>query len=134
MKLRIEAPFWDGGGNHKKAAKCLRFPGDVSREDPWFDDMDEAKQICNGDNDGIVCPLRQKCLVFAAVNNEHYGIWGGLSSEQRHWMRRNVPKEEWSYDSAPPHEFVLEEIEARQAARKAAGFSGDQQEPIAPAA
>jgi len=133
MHLRIPAPHWDGGGDPKRAAKCLIFPGSEER-DPWFNDMDESKQVCNGDNDGIICPLRQKCLMFAAVNNEHYGIWGGLYSEQRHWMRRNVPRAEWSYESAPPLEFVLEEIEARQAARKAAGLSGDQQEPLSSAA
>jgi len=130
MHLRIPAPFWDGGGDPKKAAKCLRFPGNPEY-DPWFDDMDETKQICNGDNDGIICPIREQCLKFAAVNNEHYGIWGGLYPEQRHWMRRNIPRADWSHDSAPPLEFVLEQIEARQAARKAEGLSGDQEESFA---
>jgi hypothetical protein len=133
LHLRIAAPQWDGGGNPRKAAKCLKFPGDNERDDPWFDDMEESKQLCNGQIDGVICPLRQKCLMFAAVNNEHYGIWGGLYPEQRHWMRRNVPRAEWSFYNAPPQELVLAEIEARQACRKASGLSGDQQEALAAA-
>lgn len=130
MHLRIPAPFWDGGGKEDKAAKCLRFPG-TTENDPWFDDMEESLQVCNGTIDGVVCPLRQQCLMFAAINNEHYGIWGGLFPEQRHWMRRNVPRADWCFESAPDQEFVLEEIEARQAARALAGLGDDQQESFA---
>ena len=41
-----------------------------------------AKAICDG------CPVRQQCLQYALDNNEHRGIWGGVSIEV---YRRNNP-------------------------------------------
>lgn len=34
------------------------------------------------------CPVQMLCLQFAMVNNEQYGIWGGLNSRQRSRLRR----------------------------------------------
>lgn len=36
-----------------------------------------AKALC-GD-----CPIREQCLEFALANNEAYGIWGGLTPQER---------------------------------------------------
>lgn len=121
MVLRIPSPHWEDG------AKCLNFPG-TREHDPWFDDtdlegergtMEEARDICNGTADGVVCPLRNACLLFAAVNNEHYGIWGGLYPEQRQWLRRNKKKKDWTFENAPTQEEALEQIEDRKEERKA---------------
>lgn len=39
-----------------------------------------AKEICAG------CQVRADCLAYAIGNHEHYGIWGGLSEEERKAM------------------------------------------------
>jgi hypothetical protein len=52
--------------------------------------MDEAIQVCNGDADGIVCPLRQQCLEFALVNNLAHGIFGGMYEHDRRRLRRDA--------------------------------------------
>ena len=36
-----------------------------------------AKRICQG------CPVRQNCLSWALWAREPYGVWGGLSVEER---------------------------------------------------
>ena len=52
--------------------------------DQWFPevgglngDARAAKKLCNE------CPVKRECLQFAIVNNELYGIWGGLSYRER---------------------------------------------------
>jgi WhiB family redox-sensing transcriptional regulator len=44
-----------------------------------------AKRICRE------CPVRQPCLDEALDRNEIHGIWGGLTSRERHEMRRHRP-------------------------------------------
>lgn len=43
----------------------------------------EARQVCAG------CEVRTECLEFALANNEHYGLWGGLSEKERRKLRRD---------------------------------------------
>ena len=38
------------------------------------------------------CPVANACLEFAIVNNERYGIWGGLSERERAKVRRAQAK------------------------------------------
>jgi WhiB family redox-sensing transcriptional regulator len=42
----------------------------------------EAKAICAG------CPVRLECLAYALDSGEAYGVWGGLSEDERRAMRR----------------------------------------------
>ena len=37
----------------------------------------EAKRICQG------CPVVANCLQWALATREPYGVWGGLSAEER---------------------------------------------------
>lgn len=59
--------------------------------DPWFsDDSDEqmvARSIC------MSCPARADCIVHALVNDFEYGIFGGLSPEERKPLRENMLQE-----------------------------------------
>ncbi|MCU1616680.1 MAG: Transcription factor WhiB [Frankiales bacterium] len=41
----------------------------------------DAKRVCTG------CPVRAECLRFALVNDERFGIWGGLSERERRRVR-----------------------------------------------
>lgn len=105
MKLRIPAPIWDGDGNPAKAGKCLQVAAPTPTHDPFFGDgpdadMQDALELCNGDNDGVICPIRNECLIFALVNNEHYGVWGGMFIHDRHKLRRFTKREDWAWQ--PP--------------------------------
>ncbi len=89
LKLRVEAP---GGW---KGAKCLGVKTADTGEDydPFFDDdsVDDAKSFCNGTDDGVVCPIRQECLLFALTNNEKSGVWGGMDELGRRGLRKRWP-------------------------------------------
>lgn len=92
MKLRSMAPQWFHD-DPTKTAKCALFP--ATREyDPWYgdtedeDESEEAKAICNGTFDGTPCPLLALCLEFAMVNNERYGVWGGMRPDERADLRK----------------------------------------------
>ena len=47
----------------------------------WFPEKGkstrQAKQVCRG------CPVRAECLDYALEHGELYGVWGGLSPEER---------------------------------------------------
>lgn len=103
LKLRQEAPdYWQG-------AKCRNLP--ISADyDPFFEEDDdsiqEATDFCNGAPDGITCPIRHQCLIFALTNNEKYGVWGGTSEITRKAIRRKLPpnrktrtNEDWAWQS-----------------------------------
>ncbi|MDP9870424.1 MULTISPECIES: WhiB family transcriptional regulator [Streptosporangium] len=90
LKPRVKAPDWRAAGNDTKAAKCLKFPPDLSRGyDPWFDVEYEIDclDICNGESDGRRCPMRDTCLDFALINNETGGVWGGMLPHDRRNLR-----------------------------------------------
>lgn len=36
-----------------------------------------AKEVC------YACPVRKRCLEYATVNSIGYGIWGGMTAEER---------------------------------------------------
>lgn len=42
----------------------------------------EAKRICQA------CAVRDECLEYALLNDERFGIWGGLSERERRRLRR----------------------------------------------
>lgn len=59
------------------------------------DDIATAKQIC------ALCPVTAECLEYALVNGENYGIWGGMTAQERTDLRRKrclpppPPPETW---------------------------------------
>jgi hypothetical protein len=42
---------------------------------------DEAKAVCQG------CPVSHACFMFAIQSGEIFGIWGGMSGDQRRQIR-----------------------------------------------
>lgn len=44
----------------------------------------DAKKICES------CPVRAQCLEYALMNDERFGIWGGLSERERRKLRRRA--------------------------------------------
>ncbi|MDQ4445404.1 WhiB family transcriptional regulator [Bifidobacterium longum] len=59
---------------------------DLRRESPGFsrgEDVNEiAKQAC------LSCPVRAECLRQALETGEQYGIWGGMTPEERRDLAR----------------------------------------------
>lgn len=106
LRLRRPAPgFWD-------LAKCLgqvrRLPGDSEVYDPFFPETPEEEKdaidFCNGTIDGVQCPVRDECLLFALTNNERFGIWGGMTELARKALRKKwpwrggkLPRPEWTW-------------------------------------
>jgi WhiB family transcriptional regulator, redox-sensing transcriptional regulator len=80
-----DAADWDEGGWRARAA-CrgedpeLFFP--VGSVGPALAHIAEAKQVC------AQCPVREACLNFALSTGQNYGIWGGLTEDERRTLRR----------------------------------------------
>ncbi len=95
LRLRIPAPrLWEG-------AKCLGLY-EVIHYDLFFEDPPEAVAFCNGE-DGIICPIRHECLLFALTNNLKEGVWGGTVEATRRVIRARwplegrEPRDEWHW-------------------------------------
>lgn len=62
-------------------AACAQAGGDA-----WFPEPGEgvkyAKRVCEG------CFVREECLEYALERAEAFGIWGGLSPQERRAIRR----------------------------------------------
>ena len=53
-------------------------------EPSYLDDVRYvSKFICSG------CPMREPCLLYA-LHHEMYGIWGGVSEQERRNMRKDL--------------------------------------------
>lgn len=49
-----------------------------------------AKRLCNGNDDGVVCPVRHECLLYSIDVREWQGVWGGrVERERRKYAREN---------------------------------------------
>ncbi len=65
----------------RKSAACrdadpeLFFP--VSAVGPSREDVARAKAVCAS------CPVRRPCLRFALATHQAYGVWGGMTEEER---------------------------------------------------
>lgn len=83
------------------SAKCHLFPVPVYGADPWFDDPEEAKKVCNGTDDGWICPRRMECLHMAMVNYEGFGVFGGMDEDERRLLRVMYPGEpyRWTHET-----------------------------------
>jgi WhiB family transcriptional regulator, redox-sensing transcriptional regulator len=87
--LRPDGPGWDEGGWRVHAA-CrgeepeLFFP--VASTGPALEQIAEAKEVC------ARCPVREACLDFALSTGQGYGIWGGLTEDERRSLRRRLQR------------------------------------------
>jgi WhiB family transcriptional regulator, redox-sensing transcriptional regulator len=64
-------------------AACLDVPEAVFYPEKGGD-VRPGKRICQ------TCRVREECLEYAMVNNERFGIWGGLSEPERRRLRRRA--------------------------------------------
>ena len=67
--------------SRQEGARCLRTdPEAFFAEDQA--QLGAAKSIC------ARCPVRTRCLDVALARNEMFGIWGGLSRQERAALKR----------------------------------------------
>lgn len=61
----------------------LFFP--IGAKEPAQFQIEEAKQVCSR------CDVRGACLLWALQVGEQYGVWGGLSEDERRGLRGRSP-------------------------------------------
>jgi WhiB family transcriptional regulator, redox-sensing transcriptional regulator len=70
----------------RAVAACLHADPDlffpISAAGPSRAEVDQAKAFC------MHCPVRGQCLEFAQANAPLYGIWGGMTLDERQRIRR----------------------------------------------
>lgn len=93
---------WTGETDPAKRALCLDFPAPTPGADPWFQGADEAVHICNGTSGGPICPVRERCLKRALINNERWGVWGGLLHHDRKRIKDANPTDPEHWTWQPP--------------------------------
>jgi WhiB family redox-sensing transcriptional regulator len=71
---------WRAVGACLHADPDLFFP--VSAAGPSRAEVEQAKAFC------LHCPVRRQCLEFAQANAPLYGIWGGMTLDERQRVRR----------------------------------------------
>ena len=57
-------------------AACRQIPVELFFP-PAEQEADEAKALC------AICEVRQPCLEFAIAAGERFGVWGGLTPQER---------------------------------------------------
>ena len=58
----------------------LFFP--VGNTGPAVDQIEKAKAVCGR------CTVSEQCLQYALETNQDYGVWGGLSEDERRALKR----------------------------------------------
>ena len=66
---------------------------------PAEQEVDEAKAVC------ALCEVRQPCLEYAIAAGERFGVWGGLTPQERRSLvakRRSRARAEAASDVVTP--------------------------------
>ena len=72
----IDPPrWWTPPGPWTALAACAADPELMFADD--YPSVTAARQVCGG------CPVRADCLAFALDHAEPFGVWGGLTTEER---------------------------------------------------
>lgn len=84
----------------RKRAECLddRFVDAWMSGDP--DCQDYAKRVC------AVCPVVDECLDDALSRNEQFGVWGGLTPDERRRLRWRVTRRRCDVEECEKHAVV----------------------------
>jgi WhiB family transcriptional regulator, redox-sensing transcriptional regulator len=81
--VTLSAEWWQAAAC-QSAEPELFFP--ISETAPARADVARAKLIC------AACPVASQCLDYALANRQEYGIWGGLTEqERRRVIRHRIP-------------------------------------------
>lgn len=94
---------WTGDSDAGRRARCLDFSTPSGDYDPWFEgDVWEAMDICNGLPGAPACPMRERCLRRALINNERWGVWGGMLHNDRKKLKDKYPDQPEKWTWHPP--------------------------------
>ncbi|MEV4161440.1 WhiB family transcriptional regulator [Nonomuraea dietziae] len=58
--------------------------------DLFFPVCDDARSAANAKKICAACPVRNECLTYALVRGERYGVWGGMSGQERRELRAQL--------------------------------------------
>jgi WhiB family redox-sensing transcriptional regulator len=72
---RIAARYWREFAACRTLDPDLFFP--ISSLGKSLEQVTRAKAVC------VQCPVRRECLAFALRTHQTYGIWGGMTEEER---------------------------------------------------
>lgn len=75
-----EGESWRGRAACRRVDPDLFFP--VGTSGPALAQVTRAKRLC------LACPVRRPCLDWALRNGIQFGIWGGLTEDERRVLRR----------------------------------------------
>ncbi|MER8185078.1 WhiB family transcriptional regulator [Kitasatospora sp. NPDC094015] len=97
---RLPGPFelywgWQTEAACRGADSSLFFHPPGERGGPHDDRDEAAKQVCAG------CPVRAQCLEYALAAREPYGVWGGLSEDERQTLLGPVHRTRRTGRAAP---------------------------------
>lgn len=109
---------WSKDDERDQQALCVKFPVPHTGADPWFDRPHEAIAVCNGTSGGPVCPMRTRCLKRALVNNESWGVWGGMYPHDRKALKRAHPEDPEAWQWHPPTEPTRRKRRKNRRARR----------------
>ena len=70
----LTAEGWRSEALCAQADPEVFYPVDESWSEP-------AKRVCAG------CPVAAQCLAYALIAGEPHGVWGGLTTDERHLVR-----------------------------------------------
>lgn len=73
---------WQNKGNCLNKDVEIFFHDFNERGEEREERIRNAKKICEG------CPVINECLDHALSVPEHYGVWGGMSEDERRLIRR----------------------------------------------
>lgn len=76
----MESIHWQNRAECRGEDPELFFP--VGHTGPAVFQIEEAKRVCRR------CDVREQCLEWALENGQDYGVWGGMSEDDRRELKR----------------------------------------------
>jgi len=58
----------------------------IGNSGPALSQIEEAKQVCHR------CPVMESCLEWALTSGQDAGVWGGMSEDERHALKRRTAR------------------------------------------
>lgn len=77
---------WQDKGNCNGKDVNMFFHDYNERGETKEERIQNAKAVCVG------CPVQQECLDHAMSVPEHFGVWGGMSEDERRLLRRRIQR------------------------------------------